>query len=187
MKPLRTLILIAFVLSPFTGCVAPGSAIGHVSLRGSLESHSGEGLADRKIQFILPATYGLGGLDLVLHKPEDFGHHDHYFGTVTDANGQFSYDLGMHVYHADCWILPPVGCFPKAPPPPLVLMRVPSFPDEHYAIDTRKGQFKVFTVTRHERPLAEAALAELKAHAESLSKDGVRSTVGIINLRYHHP
>jgi hypothetical protein len=184
MEHLRLILLAAFVVGPAVGCVAPGSSMGEVSVRGSLRSASGQRLPDREIQFILPAAYGLGGLDLVLNRPEDFGHQDQSFSTMTDANGEFSYELGTHIYHVGCWLLPPIGCFPKAPPPPFLLVRVPSIPGEYYAVQTQDGKFKVFALGGQELSLSEAQLAKLKADSESSSEEGTRSTVGTIDLRF---
>jgi hypothetical protein len=181
---LRLASLVGCLVGPAIGCVAPGSSIGHVALRGSVQTAAGQGLSDREVQFILPAAYGLGGLDLVLNEPEDFGHRDQSFTVTTDANGEFSYDLGDHIYHVGCWLLPPIGCFPKAPPPPFVLVRVPSFPGEYYAVQTHDGEFGVFGSAGRKPPLAEARLAELVAESESTSADGRRSTVGVIKLRF---
>jgi hypothetical protein len=152
-----------------------------------LASTSGQRLADRKLQFILPAAYGLGGLDLVLNEPEDFGHQDRSFSVTTDSAGEFSYDLGDHTYHANCWILPPLGCFPRTPPPPFLLVRMPALPGEHYAVQTHDGEFKVFTAAGLEVPLSESNLSKLSATSESGGGDGKGWTVGIIDLRLASP
>jgi hypothetical protein len=180
-------MLIVLVVGPAAGCVASGSSMGNVSVRGSLQSASGQRLPDQEIQFILPAAYGLGGLDLVLNEPEDFGHQDRSFSATTDAKGEFSYDLGTHIYHVGCWLLPPIGCFPKAPPPPFLLVRVPSIPGEYYAVQTQDGKFKVLSLGGEEISLSEAQLADLKADSESSSEGGARSTVGTIDLLFRSP
>lgn len=169
------------------GCVAPGSSIGNLAIRGSLESASGERLSDREVQFILPAAYGLGGLDLVLNKPEDFGHQNRSFRATTNANGEFSYDLGRQIYHLGCWFLPPLGCFPKSPPPPFLLVRVSGFSEEYYAVQTHDGKFKVFAKDGHELSLADAHLAELTATSESGNEEGRRWTIGVIGLKFKGP
>jgi hypothetical protein len=184
MNPCRLASLIVCLVGLPTGCVAPGSSIGHVFIRGSLQVESGERLSDRDVQLILPAAYGLDGLDLVLGEAEDFGHRDRSFSAITDADGRFTSDLGEHIYHIACWLLPPLGCFPKAPPPPFVLVRVPSCSAEYYAVQTDDGAFKVFTTGGREVPLAAATLAELTAESESSSADGRRSTTGVITLRF---
>jgi hypothetical protein len=172
--------VVALVSLP--GCVAPGSSIGHLSVRGSLQSATGEPLANREVELILPAAYGLGGLDVVLNDPEDFGHQDRSFTVTTDSAGEFSRDLGDHVYHAALWILPPLGAFPRHPPPPFLLVRVPSFPGEYYAVQTHDGKFKVFGIGGTELRLREAALSELSATSESGTTNDQRWTVGVIDL-----
>lgn len=157
--------------------------MGHVSIRGSLHSATGEPLPDEEIQFIVPAAYGLGGLDLVLNKPEDFGHQDHSFTLITDSQGEFSYDLGNQIYHVTFWLLPPLGAFPRHPPPPFLLLRLPSLPGEYYAVQTYDGEFKVFNLSGAELPLDQAGLLELSASRESGSTNDRRWTVGILSLR----
>ncbi len=87
MRDLRVVILSTVLFALLPGCVMPGSSIGHLSIRGSLQSSTGQPLPDREVQFLLPAEYGLGGLDLVFQKPEDFGHQDYSFTVTTNAEG----------------------------------------------------------------------------------------------------
>jgi hypothetical protein len=56
MNPCRLASLIVCLVGLPTGCVAPGSSIGHVFIRGSLQVESGERLSDRDVQLILPAA-----------------------------------------------------------------------------------------------------------------------------------
>jgi hypothetical protein len=92
-----------------TGCVFPGSSSGRIAVRGLLLDEAKQPLADREVQVILPAAYGLGAVDLVLNEPADFGKQDHVVTAVTDAKGEFFLDLGVHVYHRNVWLLPPLG------------------------------------------------------------------------------
>jgi len=168
----------------FTACVAPGSSIGHLSIRGSVESTKGEPLPDHLIEFLLPAAYGLGGLDLVFNKPEDFGHQDRWFSAITDQSGTFSYDLGQQVYHVGCWILPPIGCRPKHPPGPFLLIRVLGFPGEQYAVQTHDGKFRILGADGSELDSSEAHITQILATSESGSTEDQRWTVGVITLRF---
>lgn len=158
-----------------------------MSVRGSLEAAAGERLPDREIEILLPAEYGLGGLDHVLNEPEDFGNQDRVYRFRTDSKGEFAHALGKHLFHITCWILPPVGCFPDNPPPPFFLVRFPSLPGEYYAVWTRDGDFKVFTSGGQELPLAESRLAWLRASAESGATDEGAWTVGVLHLRFARP
>ncbi len=94
MRVLRVAIFSCLLAAPLPGCVFPGSSFGHLSIRGSLELTTGEPLADREVRFVLPATYGLSGLDRLLGKTEDFGHQAHRFSVTKNHNGEFSLDLG---------------------------------------------------------------------------------------------
>ena len=176
--------LLVVLVAPLAGCIAPGSAIGHLSIRGSLQTASGRPLPEREVQFLLPRAYGLGGLDLVLGDPEDFGHRDRSFSVVTDANGEFSHDLGKQIHHITFWLVPPLGGFPRHPPPPFLLVRVPSFPGEYYAVQTEDGRFKMFAPGGAELPSSSAQLVELGASSESGRSDDGRWTVGVIRLRF---
>lgn len=187
MRAVRSLVLICLLVALLPGCVAPGSSIGHVSIRGSLVSSTGEPLPNREVQFIIPAEYGLGGLDLVLNKPEDFGHQRRSFSVTTNSNGEFSHDLGEQIYHVSVWLLPPLGSLPRHPPAPFFYVRVPSFPGEYYAVQTHDGQFKALTVDGAELPLAQSHLSGLTASSEVGSTNGKRWTVGVMNLRFALP
>ena len=167
------------------GCVAPGSAIGTLSVRGHLAAESGQPLADREVQLILPAEYGLGGLDLVLNKPEDFGHADRSFSTRSDAAGNFRFDLGQTVYHMDVWLIPPLGGFPRRPPPPFVFLRFHQL-SEYYAIETASGRYKVFELNGTEMALTESAVSQVAAHAEKDATAELRGTVAVIELLFRH-
>jgi hypothetical protein len=166
-----------------SGCVAAGSSSGRLTVRGTLTSNQGQPLANEELQLLLPAAYGLGGLDLVTHEPEDFGQHDQIFKTTTERNGAFLFDLGTRIYHINFWLIPPLGGFPRHPPTPFVLLRVTSMPGEYYAIQTRDGKFKVFTDRGDELTLDRARLSGLEAGKEGGSDDNGPWTVGVIDLQ----
>jgi hypothetical protein len=176
-------LALALVASLQPACVAPGTSSGHLSIRGTLTSDRGQPLANEELQLLLPAAYGLGGFDLVIHKPEDFGHHDQAFTTTTAPNGEFFFDLGMRIYHMNFWLIPPLGGFPRHPPAPFVLVRVSSIPGEYYAVQTQDGKFKVFTDHGDELALDEARLSGLEAGQESGSGENGRWTAGVIDLQ----
>ena len=113
------------------GCAAPGSAIGRIYAEGTLALDTGEPIAGRTVEMLLPATYGLGGLDLVMNEPDDFGHKDERFSTQTGPDGKFLFDLGERVYHMTFWLFPPLGGFPRDPPPPFMFLRVPDLGGEY--------------------------------------------------------
>jgi len=179
----RSLLALLLLVGLQPGCVAPGSSSGRLSVRGTLTSDQGQPLANEELQLLLPAAYGLGGLDLVLHKPEDFGHRDQVFMATTGPNGEFFYDLGTHIYHVSVWLIPPLGGFPRHPPAPFVLVRISSMPGEYYAVQTRDGKFKVFTDHGDELTLDQARLSGLEAGKESGSGEDGRWTAGVIDLQ----
>jgi hypothetical protein len=179
----KTLLPLLLLVGLQPACVAPGSSSGHLSVRGTLTSDRGQPLANEELRLLLPAAYGLGGLDLVMDKPEDFGHRDQVFTTTTGSNGEFFYDLGTRIYHMNFWLIPPLGGFPRHPPAPFVLVRITNMPDEYYAVQTHDGKFKVFTEDGDELALDRAGLSSLEASNESGSDENGRWTAGIIHLQ----
>ena len=174
------LLLALLVLN---GCAAPGSAIGSLKIQGSLVSDSDNPIPNEEIEFMLPAAYGLGGLDLVMNSPEDFGHTDHRFKVTTDQDGNFEADLGERVYHMTFWLLPPLGGFPKRPPAPFLFVRFSENDTEYYAVQTHDGRFKIYNYSGKELPLSESELGGLSAFNIEGSHPEYRETVGVIKLK----
>lgn len=187
MQEIRHVIVSCSLTIFLGGCVFPGSGIGHLSVQGSLTTDQNDPLPNRQVEFLLPASYGFGGHDLVLNKPQDFGHQDQRFRVSTDSNGEFSHDLGEHIYHMSVWLLPPLGGFPRHPPAPVLLVRVPGFPGEYYAVQTHDGAFKVYMEVGDELTLLQAKLSQLEASHESGSTDGRPWTRGILHLQFPMP
>lgn len=174
--------VVLFLFSILAGCAAPGSAIGLLSVEGNLSSENGEPLKNQKIEFILPASYGFGGLDLVMNQPKDFGHKDQKIDVTTDSEGNFKQELGGTFYHVDCWLFPPVGCYPKAPPAPFVLARIDESSEEYYAIDTYSGEFKIYNNQGQEIALEKSKLVSLSTGSKKGESSDSRETIGIINI-----
>ncbi len=166
------------------GCVAPGSAIGNLSVRGRLATEAGESLPGREVELVLPAEYGLDGLELVLSKPEDFGHTDQRLSTTSDAGGNFRFDLEI-IYHMNFWLIPPLGGFPRQPPPPFILLRLRDLPNEYYAIQTWDGRYKVLSLEGAEIP--ESSVSRIRAHAEEDPTAEVRGTAVVVEILTRGP
>ena len=171
-----------FLLLMITGCALPGSTFCDVRLEGSVRLDTGEPIANREIQVILPAEYGMGGMDLVFGEPGDYGHHDEQFSGVTDANGEFALDLGTQTYHVTFWLIPPLGFMLSNPPPPLILCRLPDFPDEYYVIETGENYFVIINDSGDEVPIEKAQVQSISA--SHLVRDGVEGeeSVGVVSL-----
>lgn len=165
------------------GCAAPGSTIGHLKVQGSLVSTENQPLPNRDIEFVLPATYGLGGLDLALNGPVVFGNKNQKFIVTTDVNGKFESDLGSRVFHVNCWLLPPIGCYPWRPPAPFLLARFPDNKNEFYAIQSHDGKFKVYSLSGHEIPLNDSLIDSISASNRAGRGSKNRETIGVIKLR----
>ncbi|WP_445772774.1 hypothetical protein [Shewanella sp.] len=176
-----TFLLIS--LLALQGCVAPGSAIGNLKISGSVVSSADKPVANKQIEFMLPAAYGLGGLDLLMNSPEDFGYTDHRFVAKTDENGNFEVNLGERIYHISFWLLPPLGGFPSRPPAPFLFARFPDSESEYYAIQTHDGSFKIYNYSGKEIPLAESLLKEISAINKEGDNTEFRETIGVIKLK----
>jgi hypothetical protein len=139
-----TLALTAVVL--LSGCVAPGSTIGRLGLSGTLAG----GDDPLSMQVTLPKHYGLGGLDLVLNRAEDFGNRDQTV-TVEVKDGAFSHEFPPVVYHVSVWLLPPLGAFPRQPPEPVYQVSFSDAPNEVYLIGIDRGGFRYDTFDKSTR------------------------------------
>ena len=181
-RNMKYLITTIFVLM-IQGCVAPGSSVGILKIQGELTNSQEKPISNREIEFMLPAAYGLGGLDLIMNSPEDFGHKDQKFKTVTDEQGRFQVDLGGRIYHVSVWILPPLGGFPKRPPPLFLLARFPNNQSEYYAIQTHDGQFKIYDYAGAEIPIGKSLIESIDAYDQEGNSDNTRETIGVINFK----
>lgn len=179
----RAIAFALFVVPFLQGCVAPGSSIGSAWVRGTVVSEDEAPIRQQQVYLLLPAAYGLGGLDLVMNEPEDFGHEDEWFSLETDNDGDFEQDLGTRVYHVNCWILPPVGCYPKAPPAPVVLIRLEASPHESYAIHTGSGEYQIFSKSGETIDLKDSRLSGVSVSSRSEDRGQLRSTYSTIRLR----
>ncbi len=118
-------------------CAVPGSSLGRIGISGAIVS----GKPLDSIQVTLPKSYGLGGLDLVMNKPEEFGNSDRTV-IVRIVGGQFSYEFQPIVYHIAFWLLPPLGPFPRHPPTPFFTVAFSATPDEVYLMGFERGAFR---------------------------------------------
>jgi len=180
---LTRLIVALFAIACLHGCVAPGSSTGRLAVAGELVDPDGNAVADEEVQIVLPADYGLGGLDLVLNEPTDFKQEDQSFVLVTDSRGMFEQNLGYWVYHMDFWLLPPLGGFPKRPPPPLFLIRFPERGDEVYAVQTWNGKLQVVdslgvVLDSELAPVRLRSAKNRKWDDQELGLSGTRSEIG---------
>jgi hypothetical protein len=137
-------VLLALLLS---ACAAPGSKIGRIALSGTVSESPSDSLS---LEVTLPKHYGLGGLDLKMNSPEDFGHKDQTV-QVEVVEGRFSFQFPPLAYHATFWLLPPLGAFPKQPPEPAYFVRFSDTPDEVYLVGFYRGSFKYKVFNRTSR------------------------------------
>lgn len=129
-----------------SACAAPGSSIGRIAFSGHVTS-APDKLA---LEVTLPKHYGLGGLDLVLNAPEDFGRRDQTI-RIDVQEGSFSHEFKPLVYHITFWLLPPSGAFPRHPPAPVYVVRFSDAPGEVYLIGMDGGDFRYEVYARDTR------------------------------------
>lgn len=166
------------------GCALPGSAVGNLEVHGSILNVAGEPLPGEPIEIVLPAEYGLGGLDRYFGEPGDYGNSDRRYAGTTDESGGFRWECGEVVYHASVWILPPLGLLPRRPSAPFLLIRFPRCGGEYYAVNTASGEFRVHSSNGEELPIKASHLIELTAE-ESSDDTRERTTIGHVTLRVH--
>lgn len=118
MNRIFRLSFVALVSAMLVGCAAPGSSITRHSIRGSIVDSRGHGVSGQRIDVVLPASYGLGGLDTYFGQPSDYGHHDRRVTLTTDRKGTFYHVFDPSIYHITFFLLPPLGTFPRQPPKP---------------------------------------------------------------------
>lgn len=164
---MRTLLLIAATVL-LSGCVAPGSAIGRLGLKARCDQQSE---APKEVRVFLAKDYGIGGLDRYFGKPEDYGHRD-LEQVASAAEGRYRIEFPPVVYHISFWLLPPLGAYPKQPPPPVYYLRFSGSEEEVYLVGIDKSGFRyrVFDrQSRQEKKPSEAAwiLADGRYIAES--------------------
>jgi hypothetical protein len=117
-----------------------------------------------------------------MNEPDDFGHKDERFSTQTGPDGKFLFDLGERIYHMMFWLLPPLGGFPRNPPPPFMFLRVPDLGREYVAVETATARSKLFSKDGAELTFEESALAAVSVSNHSSSADDGRSTTGSVDL-----
>ena len=126
------------IFSIATGCAAPGSSLGILKLNCQINNfHPAE--EPLKAKVLLPKEYGLGGLDHIFGKPEDYGHSDKVAVKEADLDGNFSFKHEV-VYHIAFFLLPPLGAFPKSPPPPVYIIGFSDCRDEVYWVDFKRNK-----------------------------------------------
>ena len=183
MRRIYTWVIFLFTITFIPGCVAPGSSAGMLKIEGSLVTSSNNPLAFQEIELIIPATYGLGDVDLLLNSPEDFGHKDQKIKAVTDSKGSFSLDLGKRVYHVDVWIFPPLGGKPNRPPALLIFARFPNNNSEYYVFNTYNGAYKIFDYSGSELLLSESQLENVSVTNKKGDHPNYGETIAVINLK----
>ncbi len=179
LSPRLLLVVVGFISA---GCVAPGSSIGRISVAGEIVSKNGEPVPNEKIEIVLPAAYGLGGLDKYFGEPEDYGNRTQTYDLTTGPNGKFAQPLGEHVYHISFWLLPPLGGFPRRPPPPFLLIRLPDRGDEVYAIETWSGEFKVLDISGEELEASSSMLFDFESRVTDEDSEEFRGTRAILSM-----
>lgn len=145
-----------FVLLPlltlsvfYSGCAAPGSGLGRIGVVGEIKSAQE---IPATLSVTLPKTYGLGGMDTFFGKPEDYGNRNITIDAPVE-NGRVTAIFPPVIYHITFWLLPPLGGFPRHPPPPVFRVRFSDIPEEYYLVGYYRGvfQYRVFDSYSHQR------------------------------------
>ncbi|RJR44165.1 MAG: hypothetical protein C4576_13345 [Desulfobacteraceae bacterium] len=175
--------LLLFVLTLLGGCVAPGSAIGVLNLNGRIEDYSASD-EPLKVRVMLPKEYGLGGLDHVFGKPEDYGNFDRIELKEVDHSGSFTFRSEV-VYHITFFLLPPLGIIPKAPPVPIYVVGFSDCPNEVYLVEFKNNaaRYKAYLMPqKKELPLDKARWTIFEGSVQEVDIEGRKSLE--ITLRF---
>jgi len=181
----RVLLVAVCALALHTACVSDGSNVAELVIRGRVLTESGAPVANEQVNVLLPAEYGLGGLDgfdRAVKLPGDISHADTKLMATTDAEGVFELALGAQLYHVNVWLLPPLGALPTRPPAPFLLVQLARAADEYYAVQTSSGAFRVFGEDGQERPAEECALSRLEAWSEPEAAGSPAGTIAHVEL-----
>jgi hypothetical protein len=89
-RKLPAVLAVTVVCNVLIGCVAPGSAIGTLAIRGQLLNPGNGAVPEKQVQLVITPEYGLGGLDQYFAKPEDHRHGEHVLHTTTGHDGVFN-------------------------------------------------------------------------------------------------
>ena len=67
--------------------------------------------------------------------------------TVAVVNGEFSYEFPPTLYHSAFFFLPPIGFYPRNPPPPTFMVSFSDAPNEAYIVgfDRRAFRYEVYS------------------------------------------
>lgn len=169
-----------------SSCAAPASMICDRIIEGVVQLDTGQPLAYRKVQIMLPADYGLNAIDLAFAEPSDYGDQDEQYFAFTDDDGAFSCDLGARMTHVPFWILPPLGFLFSEPPAPLVICRLSQFSQEHYAVAVGHDDFLVFSEGEGEIPIEKARLKSITSSHSVLHGDDIWQSVSFIKLVFRN-
>ena len=150
-----------------TGCAAPGSSLTRVHVSGRLAKPNGDAVPNERVKLVLPAAYGLEGLDAKFGRPGWYGHSDQEALISTDETGSFEYLFDPVSYSIVYFLVPPIGARPKYPPAPYLLVSVPSamatdayvvaFPDGEFryrVIDLRSRRYKTDAKSDSSTPIS---------------------------------
>ncbi len=169
---IKRLGLLLWVVSGFgilvPGCAAPGSAVTQVHIRGRMINARGEPVARQAVQLLLPASYGLAGLDARMGKPSRYGHKDQVVMVRTDPDGRIEHAFAETTYSIAFWLLPPLGPCPKKPPKPWVLLRTDRQTDDYWVLRMTDSGFEASVKVRGRSTLVKQSSHEPAAFSGNM-------------------
>jgi hypothetical protein len=128
-------------LTAVGGCGFPGSGLTRIGVEGKVVAEDGSPLAHEMMVWILPAGYGLAGLDR-LSPPGMFGHKTQEGSVRTDDKGRFSHMFEPVTYSMVFYIIPPGLVLPLWPPKPALGLRLPNRSNDLCVVEFRRREAK---------------------------------------------
>lgn len=137
-------LLILIILTNLVGCVAPGSKITTFKFSADFYEDTKQ---DVKLKVIFPGSYGYSDFDLKFVSQEALSKFDQVF-EVSATNGVATTNDFGSFYHVGVWLFPPIGAFPKEPPPPMFIIEFSNAEGELYLVTLieDKLRYKVYNV-----------------------------------------
>lgn len=119
-----------------------------LEIEGQIFDPNKRPLSKKKIEYALPPRSGLSAFEASLMKDKDqWDVHE----TLTDEYGKFTGQI-KYVQHSSCWIIPPLGCYPKQVPEPYFGVRVYGQCTKGYSVrfQDRALEFRIHDLEKHE-------------------------------------
>jgi hypothetical protein len=146
------------------GCAAPGSRLARIAISGTVIERDAP--IPISMEVALTPDYGFSRLDWMLSESKDRQQATPPV-IVEIVDGQFSHQFPPFAYHGTFFMLPPIGFYPRHPPPPTFTVSFSDASSEAYVIGFDRGTFRYEAYNRVSRsPIARDRTSWVIANGE---------------------